>query len=757
MCYVMLQLNNLKLNRLAFMPTSKPKSPPVLIVKSVLNGKESSINGNGVGETARILLERLFAQTQKLEEQMSRDSQFSGDVCLGLNLEVLESDLLAVLEALKKKEEDLQDAEQKVSLEHSELSCAKQELERREKDIAAAYLNCEVLEGELRQANLNFAAQARQIEDLNLQLLERDQEIAAAQSELSLKEDDLDKMKIELAKKSEEAAKVESELKYKAQLLNDANEVVKRQEIELQGLQEAVEEKGKELQCSSTLRTLEEEKLKVAEANLQKKTMEWLLTQEGLKELAEEASKIMGGTDEALEDFRRVKQLLADVRSELVSAQKSLASSRKGLEEQELLLEKQLVELEEQKKSIMSYTTSLKDAQMEVESERVKLILAEAQNEELDHNLCIERDLIEELREELRRKKCSLKQAIEEKSFLQQELEQKNTEFGEMHSVLQVKESELVEAKLEIQHLKSQQASLHLTLEEKELQLSGARKKLEEVIQEVTELKMLMSSKEDQLIQATSLLKDKEEHIQVMQDELNDSRMRFSEANTVVKRIVDLTGKLVISIKNEDCLEMGQSDIRDLELRQQLLDEWGEDFRMQKRQLETELSFTRESLRIKEMEVLAAQRALSIKDEELKIVLGRFNSQQKELETLKEEMVDANDLRKLYALAQERIGEKSIGDLAIEKLQLEAAQLEVEAATSALQKLAGMSQELLSKAGLIIETTTDSSIFVQNDSDPSSNVFENNECVNEVKRQVARLSDLSEQLVKEAGIVVSTH
>ncbi|KAK9279062.1 hypothetical protein L1049_012737 [Liquidambar formosana] len=113
---------------------------------------------------------------------------------------------------------------------------------------------------------------------------------------------------------------------------------------------------------------------------------------------------------------------------------------------------------------------------------------------------------------------------------------------------------------------------------------------------------------------------------------------------------------------------------------------------------------------MKEMKVLAAQRALNIKDEELKMILGKLDAREKELKRIKEEVIeDANDLKKLYALAQERIGEKSIGDLAIEKLQIEAAQLEVEAATSALHKLAEMSQELLNKASLSIEADSDTS------------------------------------------------
>uniref|UniRef100_A0A6N2KJ94 Uncharacterized protein n=1 Tax=Salix viminalis TaxID=40686 RepID=A0A6N2KJ94_SALVM len=62
------------------------------------------------------------------------------------------------------------------------------------------------------------------------------------------------------------------------------------------------------------------------------------------------------------------------------------------------------------------------------------------------------------------------------------------------------------------------------------------------------------------------------------------------------------------------------------------------------------------------------------RNEELKIVLERMETKEKELKNLKEAAVeDANDLRKLYSLAQERIGERNIGNLAIKKLKLERA------------------------------------------------------------------------------------
>ncbi|KAJ7958787.1 Myosin heavy chain-related protein [Quillaja saponaria] len=752
------KLYSLKLNgkhkRIACVPIAKGKIHSLKSIKSVLNNKKSSINDNGAAEPARILLERLFEQTQKLEEQMTRESHLPQDVQLGLNLQVLEADLQAALVSLNKKEDDLQEAERMVLLEHSKMNHAKEELERREREIAAASYKYSILEEELMKANHNMASQSTQIEDLNFQLMERDQEIAASQSALSLKEEELEKMRNDLAKKSEEVSNIDSELKSKAQLLNEANEIVRKQETEIQGLQKAIREKEEQLEVSVTKKKLEEEKLKIAEANLEKQTMEWLVAQEELKKLAEEASKQAVEIDENLGDFRRVKKILNAVRSELISSQKYLASSRQKMEQQEQLYEQQMVELEEHKENIMSYMESLKDAQIEVESERVKLRVAEARNKELERDLSLEKELMKELHDNLKKERFSLQQATQVIYLLREELEQRNTELGETKNLLHVKESELVEVKLEIQNLKSEKASFQLILEEKDLELFNARKKLEEVNQEIADLKMLMNGRERQLLQSANLLKEKDEHVQIMQNELNGTKLKVSEAETVVERILDLTNKLVISVRDEEFTALRPLDQMDNELLHQLLEKPADDFGLQKKYLQTELELTKESLRTKEMEVLAAHRALTIKDGELKITLARLDAKEKELKKMRDEVTDdANDIKKLYALAQERIGEKSLADLATEKLQLEAAQLEVEAATSALHKLAEMSRELLNKASLSVEADNDASIISQNYSDSMTKIIENNEQFTEVKRGVAQISALTDQIVKEAGIV----
>lgn len=306
----------------------KRKAHSSWIIKSVLNNKESSINGDEAIEPARILLERLFAQTQKLEEKIGKDSNLSHDIELELNLGRLESDLQTALAVLRKKEEELEAAEDRIFSEYRDLNQAKEELGKREEVIRAAFLRQEKLEEELKQANLDLASQATELRDLKLQLEKRDKETTAAQSALLLKENEVNIMINELREKTEEIANTQSELRSKSRILVETKEILDKQTLEIQELRKAVREKDEELQISMTLVESEEEKLKVVEANLEKQTMDWLVVQEEMKKLAVEASKHTVEVSESLGDFTRVRKLLADVRSELVLSQKSLSLSR---------------------------------------------------------------------------------------------------------------------------------------------------------------------------------------------------------------------------------------------------------------------------------------------------------------------------------------------------------------------------------------------------------------------------------------------
>ncbi|KNA16727.1 hypothetical protein SOVF_086150, partial [Spinacia oleracea] len=146
---------------------------------------------------------------------------------------------------------------------------------------------------------------------------------------------------------------------------------------------------------------LEGEKLKAADTKLEKPTMEWLQAQEDLKKLGEEASKHVDESKETKKDFRRVNRILADVRSELVSSQKSWVTSKQKIEEQEMVLEKQQLKLDDQQETTVSYMSSLKSAQLEIESERGKLRVIEALNKEFELDLSLKRGLLQNLLGEL--------------------------------------------------------------------------------------------------------------------------------------------------------------------------------------------------------------------------------------------------------------------------------------------------------------------------------------------------------------------
>lgn len=722
----------------------KGKRRSLLNVKSVLNNTRPSFNDNGTAEPSKVLLDKLFARTQELEGQTSQNSVYPPpDEPLSYSSS-LESELQAALMALLKREEDLHDAERKVLSEKKKLNRAKEGLEKRERVIAEASSKHESLQEELKRANVELASQAREIEELKHKLRERDEELAAMRSSLTFKERELDRMRVEISIKSKEVSVASFEFENKSQLLSQANEIVKRQEDEINLLQRALEEKEEELEVSIAAKKLEQEKLRETEANLRKQTEEWLVAQVEVSKLQEKTMKRLGEANETMEDFRRVKKLLTDVRFELVSSREALLSSRAQMGEKELLLDKQLEGLEEQRRSVLSYMQSLRDAHSEVESERVKLRVAEAKNFALEQEISLQKELLEELREELKKERSLLEKAMLDISTIQDELDKKTNEFQVSQSLLQEKESSLVEAKLEIQHLKSEQASLELLLQEKDEELTEARNKLEEVNREVTELKMLMINREDELTQAAELLKEKDVHLHRIEDELGSSEMRVSEAEMVVERIAELTSRLVMST-NKDLISVDamMQQQQPLEKQPRVVD-----YGMENKRLVMELNFTRENLRLKEMEVLAAQRALTFKDEEINVVMGRLEAKERELKKLKEETVsDSEDLKLLYALAQERVEGKTMGDLAIEKLQLEAAQLEVEAATSALQKLAEMSTELLTQADMSIDADSDFVVIPDEEVNQQENC-----CIDEVKTEVGRLWSLTEKLLENAGM-----
>ncbi|KAI3691040.1 hypothetical protein L2E82_49254 [Cichorium intybus] len=659
------------------------------IIKSVMNNK--SINGDEAIEPARILLERLFVQTQKLEEKINKNSNPPQDIELEHYLGKLESDLQTALAVLRKKEEDLEAAENKILLEYRDLNTAKSELNKREGIISDAFLRQEKLENELNLANLDLASRATEIEDLKLLIEKRDHEMMLARSALELKEEEIKIMSDELTKKTEESANFESEVLTKSRILIETNEILKNQAVEIEELKETIREKNEELEISTMLLESENEKLKVVEANLEKQTMDWLVANEEMTKLP--------STVEYLDDLTRVRTLLSDVRSELVSSRESLILSRKKMEDQQAVLENEILELEEHRKSLSDYTRSIEDAETEVERERVMFRLAEGRNQELQRDISIEKELINELQIRLNHEKDSLQKANEEISVIKDELNRKNLEFLEIQNRLESKEAELVDAKIEIQSLKSERVSLEIMLNEKESELYNAREILNEVNREIVNLKTLLGRE-------------------------NGTGIDYSEAKNVVERIFELTNKVVDSIEKPES-------------------KW------EKKRFETELDVIRGTLRLREFEVLRSRREIMIKEDKVKSVLEKLDERENEMAEMKRELSqDIDDLRRLYTVAQERIGERTMGELVIERMELEAAGIEIEAAVSALEKITEMSRELLRVTSVIVDADSDLDVSAAGieGCDSEDWGFE------ELRREAARLSEFTEKLVREAGI-----
>ncbi|CAF1903928.1 BnaC02g46080D [Brassica napus] len=305
----------------------KGKRRSLLTVQSVLNNTRPSFNDNGTAEEpSKILLDKLFARTHK---QTNENSVYPPDEALSYSsLGGLESDLQAALMALLKREEDSQDAERKVLSEKKKLNRAKEGLEKRERVILQASLKHESLQEELKRANVELASQAREIEELKHKLRERDEELVAIQASLTFKERELDRMRVEISIKTKEISVASFEFENMSQLLRQAKEIVERQEDEIEALQRALKEKEEELDIATAEKRLEQEKLRETEANLKKQTEEWLVAQEEVSKLQEETVKRLGEANKTMEDFKRVRKLLTDVRFELVSSREALLSSR---------------------------------------------------------------------------------------------------------------------------------------------------------------------------------------------------------------------------------------------------------------------------------------------------------------------------------------------------------------------------------------------------------------------------------------------
>ncbi|KAF3329548.1 centrosome-associated protein CEP250 isoform X1 [Carex littledalei] len=685
------------------------------VVKNLCTGVTSNYGGNGSIESARVLLEQLFAKTQNLESTSAEDSELS------TSLEVLRSEFEAALSTLRKRERDLKDAERRVLVEERTFKQTKLELERREREIAASFEKQEQLKVELEAVRLNFANQVRQIRDLQYLLRAKDDKLVGSKSTIMEKSAEIEKLKVELEKKDQMVVKLGSVIESKEEKLIEYEKILKDKEATIINLKQEIERKEIELADSNELRELNEERLKTVERELQDQTSAWLNARNEFQELKSQASSEIGSIKESVDDFKRVRCLLDALRSELASSRELLTSSRAKVEFQANQLEEQSHEISQQRKMLLSYSENLESIKSEVDRRNMDLRSERAKLTQLELQVAQETSKVKTLEEELARERDKLEEKSREVQLLTEELEKKKQDFDIMQNVFQIRESELAEARVQIQNLKSELGSITSLAEKKDKDLVEAKKRLEGVSDEIIQLRKLMDGKEEQFLQLMSRLHEKEEHIVAMQDELQEIKMRHAEATLVVHELTDLTTNLAA---NEELTEIGRtgSDAeRELDIR-----------------LEMELKMVKQTLREKEVELLEAQRQLAVKEKELKSI--RESWKEKEKEIPENAKLEIDDLRELYSLVQETVAEKNLGDLVTEMLQMELVQVEAETTKIALQKITELTENIVRSIG-------------NNKLEGSNLNFKIEEgCFEEAEKGIFRLFSLTERLVGEAGM-----
>lgn len=374
---------------------------------------------------------------------------------------------------------------------------------------------------------------------------------------------------------------------------------------------------------------------------------------------------------------------------------------------------------------------------------------------------------------------------------MKSDLQQKESSLSDASFSLQMKEAELISAKLEVYQLRSNHALVQLGLNDKTVELQLAQQTVQELRKEVSEVRAVLQSKEEQLLRLSALLQEKEEQLLIMRTNLDDSQVQLSEATSIVEQIAALSTSLVDSanqgkpsVYDEESILMqtnvelfsANRKVFERELQLKHFQEKSVENIIRRQEVEAELEAVKECLREKDRELQNAQEALAQKEHEVKQLLNRWETREGELDQLREQVIaEAKGLRSLQSLLQKNgsLGGEHSGKSAVEILELEVARLEVESTFVALQSLADLSQELLQRGGEAVEAspemlssthsgnheslssqTISPAIGVALVEDLREKIDERDTDLELTKIALEELTRLTEKLVCEAGIVI---
>ena len=339
-----------------------------------------------------------------------------------------------------------------------------------------------------------------------------------------------------------------------------------------------------------------------------------------------------------------------------------------------------------------------------------------------------------------------------------QDLDQREEDIIKAYSRQHEMEKALMRASRDLSLQVRQINNLKLLVEEQDKKIVSSQAALSKKVIEVDKLKQdmlkknekadLINTKEDQLVQVRSELQDKEQRIQLMQDELDKMRLGRSQAESVVQKIVELTGNLIGSVEGEEF------DIYNLLDDEILSTGTALESNLHKHsQLEADIDMLKESLEQKDVDLRAAYKALDTKDLELKAVLRRLDVRDKELDKLEELSMDPYDVRRLSSLADEATKDNNVEEVELRKHEIESVEGEALAASTMLKKLADITKAFL-RSG---RTDSGTNLLAPQNANISAGAskMEPNKKMNvilEAKREIVGLFSLTEELVASAGI-----
>ncbi|GJP30850.1 hypothetical protein CLOM_g7180 [Closterium sp. NIES-68] len=710
-------------------------------------------------DVARAALERLFSQNYRQDLKPEVDStKFLEDA-----IAQLEMDLSTVFEAMREKEEELAEAEQRLLFDRSNLDSARELIQEREARLVKSQAAQVTLREDAEKIRATLAEQTEELASARKDLELRNKEIRDAKDGLAKKEEEITRAHAAIRARNEKLGLAETELKAREGQLLASTAEVRQLRLDLRSavadkkrLQEELEDSRKEL-----LR--QEGKLVAMEADLEKRAGIVTAAQKEIKILQKHLKNSATTGEAASRELAQAKKMIGAVKVELKVSNESLNKFRSEVHELKAAVVKQDREASNAAMLLKKRERELERANSDLAKEKETLQMARAAVLDVEIKLKHEMDACETLAMEVRDARTKLRAATAEAAELRKDVRQAESQLMDAKLSLQLKEAELVGLRLDLQETQSDLSLSKQDLRSRTEELESAVSALEGLRRELAAVKLELQVKEERMEASDRALELREESIGVMEVKLEGSNARLAAAETAVEQIAALSRKLADSalaaggfdmgvLPSERAVQSGGAGLgrvrsgkmlvgesvllaetnRELfaasrallekEHVMLLLQEQEQEQRAQNERLLEQLRAARAALGAKQTELDSVKSLLAEREEEIRQLSARWEEREGALATMRAEVIagarEIAQLRDVIKSASavksgQAAGQAGEGQEAVEisqadlvahevvKLELEVAKVEVETAMSALQGLADLSAQL--KAGVCEE------------------------------------------------------